>query len=79
MDADDVRADGGSGDDYGCPKCDHTGTETASMATGEGIIGSLVDLPAEELTIVSCAECGFSELYRDVGPEEYDPEELFSR
>ena len=76
MNAENVRADG-SGDDHGCPKCGGTDVETVAMATGEGIVGSLVDLPAEELTVVSCSTCGFSELYRDVGTDRYEPRTLF--
>lgn len=80
MDTESARADGGGGSgstDRGCPKCGHTDVEAISMATGDGIVGSLVDLPTEELTVISCSICGFSELYRDVDSDGYEPRDLF--
>jgi predicted nucleic-acid-binding Zn-ribbon protein len=51
----------------GCPKCGHTDAETDGIAvTGEGI-SRYVDFQNREFTVVSCANCGYSELYRRPG------------
>lgn len=79
MDTDAFRSDGGDrSDSPGCPKCGHTEVEAVSMATADGIVGSVIDIPAEEFTVVSCQHCGFSELYRDTDADGTDPRDLFS-
>jgi predicted nucleic-acid-binding Zn-ribbon protein len=49
------------GDDgRGCPKCGHTETETT---TGGGL-SKFFDVQNRRFQVVSCLNCGYSELYR---------------
>lgn len=51
----------------GCPKCGHREAETDGIAvTGDGL-SRYPDYQNREFTVVSCAECGYSELYRGTG------------
>lgn len=77
MDTDCVRADGGSGDTRGCPKCGHVDTDVVSMETSDGIVSKVIDVPDEGFTVVSCEHCGFSELYRDTDADADDARDLF--
>jgi predicted nucleic-acid-binding Zn-ribbon protein len=54
-------------DREGCPKCGHETAETDGIAvTGDGL-SRYADYQNREFTVVSCAECGYSELYRKRG------------
>lgn len=56
-----------SDDREGCPKCGHREAETDGIAvTGDGL-SRYVDYQNREFTVVSCAECGYSEFYRRKG------------
>ncbi|ELZ48535.1 hypothetical protein C463_00680 [Halorubrum californiense DSM 19288] len=65
----DARADdrpqslGGDGDD-GCPKCGGTEAETDEIATSGTGLTKLFDVQNRKFLVVSCAECGYSELYK---------------
>ena len=48
----------------GCPKCDHTETETDTISTTGGGFSKLFDVQNRRFTVVSCANCGYSELYK---------------
>ncbi|ADB62221.1 Protein of unknown function DUF2082, nucleic- acid-binding, Zn-ribbon domain protein [Haloterrigena turkmenica DSM 5511] len=52
------------GDDRGCPKCDHTGTEIDEIATSGTGLSKLFDIQNRQFMVVSCTNCGYSELYR---------------
>ncbi|MUW14966.1 hypothetical protein GJ633_10035 [Halorubrum sp. CBA1125] len=64
----DARADPeaaglGDGDD-GCPKCGGTDTETDEIATSGTGFTKLFDVQNRRFVVVSCANCGYSELYK---------------
>ena len=51
-------------DDEGCPKCGGTATETDEIATSGTGLTKLFDVQNRKFVVVSCAECGYSELYK---------------
>ena len=51
--------------DRGCPKCGHTGTDVGEISTTGGGISKMFDIQTNSFTVVSCANCGYSELYRE--------------
>lgn len=53
-----------AGDDDGCPKCGHEGTETDEIATSGTGLTKLFDVQNRSFVVVSCANCGYSELYK---------------
>ena len=62
--ADDRRQSlGGDGED-GCPKCGDTETETDEIATSGTGLTKMFDVQNRRFVVVSCAECGYSELYK---------------
>lgn len=61
----------------GCPKCGRTETDVLSLATSDGMMSKVLDLPDEAFTVVSCEGCGYSELYRDGNSEADAPRDLF--
>jgi predicted nucleic-acid-binding Zn-ribbon protein len=67
--SDDDRADPGSaglasGDRDGCPKCGIEETETDEIATSGTGLTKLFDVQNRTFVVVSCANCGYSELYK---------------
>lgn len=46
----------------GCPKCG--GTETDEIATSGTGLTKLFDVQNRRFIVVSCAECGYAELYK---------------
>ncbi|WP_423745936.1 zinc ribbon domain-containing protein (plasmid) [Haladaptatus sp. SPP-AMP-3] len=50
----------------GCPKCDHTEVTTDSISTTGGGLSKMFDIQTKSFTVVSCSNCGYSELYKDV-------------
>ena len=48
----------------GCPKCGHTETEIDEIATSGTGLSKLFDVQNRSFQVVSCANCGYSELYR---------------
>ncbi|SFR39018.1 Predicted nucleic-acid-binding protein, contains Zn-ribbon domain [Halogeometricum rufum] len=50
--------------DRGCPKCGHTETEMDSIATSGTGLSKFFDVQNRSFTVVTCANCGYSELYR---------------
>ena len=48
----------------GCPKCGNEETELDQMAATGGGLAKLFDVQNKRFTVVSCVECGYSELYR---------------
>ena len=51
-------------DGHGCPKCDHTETEIDEIATSGTGLSKLFDMQNRQFMVVSCTNCGYSELYR---------------
>ena len=54
----------GGGDDDGCPKCGGTETETDEIATSGTGLTKMFDVQNRRFVVVSCADCGYSELYK---------------
>lgn len=54
------RGDGESG----CPKCGHTETEIDEIATSGTGLSKLFDVQNRSFKVVTCASCGYSELYK---------------
>ncbi|RLM71039.1 hypothetical protein DVK05_03190 [Halorubrum sp. Atlit-8R] len=53
----------GGGED-GCPECGGTETETDEIATSGTGLTKMFDVQNRRFVVVSCAECGYSELYK---------------
>jgi predicted nucleic-acid-binding Zn-ribbon protein len=53
-----------AGDDDGCPKCGREETETDEIATSGTGLTKLFDVQNRKFVVVSCANCGYSELYK---------------
>ncbi|AUV80714.1 nucleic acid-binding protein [Salinigranum rubrum] len=51
-------------DGSGCPKCGHTETEVDDIATSGTGLSKMFDIQNRTFTVVSCTNCGYSELYR---------------
>ena len=54
----------GSDGDSGCPKCGGEATETDEIATSGTGLTKLFDVQNRRFVVVSCANCGYSELYK---------------
>jgi predicted nucleic-acid-binding Zn-ribbon protein len=52
------------GDGEGCPKCGGTETETDEIATSGTGLTKMFDVQNRRFVVVSCAKCGYSELYK---------------
>lgn len=52
------------GDDRGCPKCGRTDTEVDSISTTGSGLSKMFDIQNRKFTVVSCTNCGYSELYK---------------
>jgi len=48
----------------GCPKCGSEETETDEIATSGTGLTKLFDVQNRAFVVVSCANCGYSELYK---------------
>ena len=51
--------------DDGCDKCGHTDTEVGTISTTGGGLSKMFDIQTNSFKVVSCTNCGYSELYRD--------------
>ena len=63
--------------DDGCPKCGHTDAEVGTMSTTGGGLSKMFDVQTNKFRVVSCTNCGYSELYRDVGSRGSDLVDVF--
>jgi hypothetical protein len=61
----------------GCPKCGHTGTDVGSIATTGTGLSKMFDVQNNHFDVVSCTNCGYSELYRNTGSESGDVVDIF--
>lgn len=52
-------------EETGCPKCGHEKAEVDEIATTGSGLSKLFDIQNRRFQVVSCANCGYSELYRD--------------
>ncbi|SER25592.1 zinc ribbon domain-containing protein [Natrinema salaciae] len=61
--------------DRGCPKCDHTETEIDEISTTGSGLSKMFDIQNRSFMVVSCRNCGYSELYK--GQSSGDMVDLF--
>jgi predicted nucleic-acid-binding Zn-ribbon protein len=59
----------------GCPKCGHRETEIDEISTTGSGFSKLFDIQNRRFKVISCANCGYSELYR--GTSDGDIADLF--
>ena len=64
-------------DERGCPKCGHTETELDDIATSGTGLSKMFDIQTNSFTVVSCTNCGYSELYRDTTAGTSDVVDIF--
>jgi predicted nucleic-acid-binding Zn-ribbon protein len=48
----------------GCPKCGETETEIDEIATSGTGLSKMFDVQNRSFKVVTCANCGYSELYK---------------
>ena len=63
--------------DRGCPKCGHEETEVGTISTTGGGLSKMFDIQTNSFQVVSCTNCGYSELYRDVPSGASDIVDIF--
>lgn len=63
--------------DRGCPKCGHTDADVGTISTTGGGLSKMFDIQTNRFEVVSCTNCGYSELYRDVGSGTSDLVDVF--
>jgi len=51
-------------DEQGCPKCGHQETEVDEISTAGTGASKFFDVQNRSFTVVSCTNCGYSELYK---------------
>mgnify|MGYP000053041320 CR=1 FL=1 len=56
--------DFGDSDETGCPKCGHGETEIDEIATSGTGLSKMFDVQNRSFKVVTCANCGYSELYK---------------
>jgi predicted nucleic-acid-binding Zn-ribbon protein len=55
---------GDTQDSEGCPKCGYSETEVDEISTTGSGLSKYFDIQNRSFTVVSCINCGYSELYR---------------
>ena len=65
------------GGDRGCPKCDRAETDIGTISTTGGGLSKMFDIQTNRFTVVTCTNCGYSELYRDDTPGASDVVDVF--
>ena len=63
--------------DDGCVKCGHTEAEVGEISTTGGGLSKMFDIQTNSFSVVSCTNCGYSELYRDTGSTGSDLVDVF--
>jgi predicted nucleic-acid-binding Zn-ribbon protein len=66
-----------SDSDSGCPKCGHIETDVGEIATTGDGLSKYFDIQTNSFKVVSCLNCGYSELYRDTTPGTNDIVDVF--
>ena len=51
--------------DTGWDTCGHTQTDVGTISTTGGGLSKMFDVQTNSFKVVSCTNCGYSELYRD--------------
>lgn len=67
----------GDGGQRGCLKCGHTNTEVGTISTTGGGLSKMFDIQTNSFKVVSCTNCGYSELYRDTTAGSSDIVDIF--
>ena len=67
------RADGESG----CPKCGHTDASVGDISTTGSGLSKMFDIQTNKFRTVTCTNCGYTELYKDVGSSGGDLVDIF--
>ena len=57
---------------YVCPKCGCRDYDADRLQATGGNFAKLFDIQNKKFTTVSCRNCGYTELYREVGGEGWD-------
>ena len=57
---------------YVCPKCGCRSFESDPFQATGGNFAKLFDVQNKKFTTVSCCNCGYTELYREVGGDGWD-------
>ena len=66
-----------SSEERGCPKCGHTETDVGEISTTGGGLSKMFDVQTNKFEVVSCTNCGYSELYRNTGSSGSDIVDVF--
>jgi predicted nucleic-acid-binding Zn-ribbon protein len=61
----------------GCEKCGHGDAEVGTISTTGGGLSKMFDIQTNSFKVVSCTNCGYSELYRDTGSGASDLVDVF--
>lgn len=64
-------------DGRGCQKCGHQETDVGTISTTGGGLSKMFDIQTNQFKVVSCMQCGYSELYRDDTPGTSDIVDVF--
>jgi predicted nucleic-acid-binding Zn-ribbon protein len=51
-------------DSQGCPKCGNEQTEVDQISTAGSGLSKYFDIQNRNFTVISCTDCGYSELYK---------------
>ena len=61
----------------GCPKCGYDEVDVGEIATTGGGLSKMFDIQTNSFQVVSCLNCGYSELYRQTGGRGSDVVDVF--
>ena len=50
--------------EYSCPKCDNKQYEVDEIRTTGGAFAKIFDVQNKKFMVISCTQCGYSELYK---------------
>lgn len=72
-----TESTGPAAENRGCPKCGHQETELGQISTTGGGLSKMFDIQTNNFQVVTCTNCGYSELYRDVSDGASDIVDIF--
>ena len=61
----------------GCDKCGHTDAEVGTISKTGGGLSKMFDIQTNSFKVVTCTNCGYSELYRDTTAGSSDIVDVF--
>jgi len=65
------------GSESGCDKCGHADAEVGTISTTGGGLSKMFDIQTNSFKVVTCTNCGYSELYRDTTAGSSDIVDVF--